>query len=130
MNADREQLKNKFPTRKFSYCLRLTMAKLQQKCNDVRLSVMNYLGTTELPVVQHFRFEGGVHIGAKALLDINLIPTPYTVWLYRSPGILLIQRISTCLRYANERVGVRGGGQHSVRKADIERYFVPGDQRT
>jgi hypothetical protein len=34
-------------------------------------------GTTEL--VQHFCFLGGVHIGARALLDINLIWFGYTL---------------------------------------------------
>jgi hypothetical protein len=35
-------------------------------------------------------------------------------------GIVLLQKISTCLTYVEEGMG----GQHPVRKADTELYFV------
>ncbi len=62
-------------------------------------------------LVQHFFF---AHIGARVLIDINFICFGY---IARHPsgsgeqgGILLVQMISTCLRYAEEGEG----GQHHV----------------
>jgi hypothetical protein len=54
-------------------------------------------GTTEL--VQHFRLLGGVHIGARALLDINLIWFDMARLSQWGGGgcFLLVQMISTCL---------------------------------
>ncbi len=46
-------------------------------------------------LVQHFRFIGGVHIGARALHVLNLM------WFgYIARGNFLVQIISTCPRYA------------------------------
>ncbi len=71
-------------------------------------------------------FIGRVHIGARALLDINL------VWLYRSAlaypsgeeepeggggGILIVQIISTCLRF------VKGGGWSAACGRDPEKLY-------
>ncbi len=65
-------------------------------------------GTTELAL----SCKGGVHIGARALLDINLIWFGYIARLSQlgGGGILLIQIITTCI--APLRGG--GGGLHSV----------------
>ncbi len=69
-------------------------------------------GNTEL--VQHFHsFIGGVHIGARALLDINLYGLAISL-AYPSGSIGgSVQIISTCLRYGKKR---GGGGQHTVHK--------------
>jgi hypothetical protein len=57
-------------------------------------------GTTDL--VQHFRLQGEFHIGARALLDINFIWFGHIARLSRwgGGGILLVQIITTCLRFA------------------------------
>jgi hypothetical protein len=67
---------------------------------------------------------GGVHIGARALLDIQLT---WFGWLYRLPipvgeemGILLAQMISTC------RLGLKGSGgrgQHPVEFTHLLTFF-------
>ncbi len=69
-------------------------------------------GITEL--VQLFLLKGEfTYVSARALIYIILI---FMVRLYRSPipvgggGILIIQMITTCLRYAQRK----GGGQHPV----------------
>ncbi len=54
-------------------------------------------------------FKEGVQIGAKALLDVNLIWFGFIARLSQcgGGGILLVQMISTCLRCA---YGKGGGG--------------------
>jgi hypothetical protein len=54
---------------------------------------------------------GGVHIGARALLDMNFIWFGYIARLFQlgGGGISFVQMISTCLRYTL-RKGWDGGG--------------------
>jgi hypothetical protein len=60
-------------------------------------------GTTEL--VQHFRFKGGVHIGARALLEINLKWFGYIAVPLGRRGLLLVQMITVLPAFPPLREG-------------------------